>query len=178
MANTDTRDRAKDEVEKSGKNGSGSTERVVSDRRARSKAKRGESFVKVEEASVAAETQKKDRPTPSRRNAPKAGTEKRNIFQRIPVVRPIYNYLNASAAEMRKVTWPTRDETVRLTRMVLAVMIVSSIVLGTIDLFYGWWFRQALDNETLFLMLGVVVSLVGGAFAYVVFAKRDEFSAY
>lgn len=176
MSNADTRDREKDEVKSS--NGTGTTERVVSDRRARSKAKRGESFIKVEEAPNTAETQKKDRPTPSRRHAPKAGTQDRNLFQRIPVVRPIYNYFVAAAAEMRKVTWPTREETVRLTRMVLAVMIVSSIVLGLIDLFYGWWFRQALDNVTLFLGLGVVVAMVGFAFAYVVFARRDEYSAY
>jgi preprotein translocase SecE subunit len=179
VSNTDTRDRTddKDKAEKSNNNSGGAAERVVSDRRARAKAKRGESFVKVDEATVAGETQKKDRPTPSRRNAPK-GAPRRNIFQRIPVVRPIYNYFDASAEEMRKVTWPTREETVRLTRMVLALMIVASIVLGVIDLFYGWWFRQALDNETLFLLLGVGVSIVGAGFAYIVFVQRDEYSAY
>lgn len=179
MAKTDTRERTDEDVKDSGGNGNNEATPVVSDRRARRKAKRGEAFVKAGDAEAApGEPQKKDRPTPSRRNAPKgtATAQKRNLFQRIPVVRPIYNYLASSVVEMRKVTWPNREETTRLTRMVLALTIFASIVLGTIDLFYGWWFRQALDNETLFLGLAAIVSIVAGAFTYIVFLKPDQYS--
>ena len=132
MANPETRERAEESTETNGENGSqDAVEHVVSDRRARRKAKRGEAFVKADDTgSSSAEPQKKDRPTPSRRNAAKAtATQQRNIFQRIPIVRSIYNYLAASVTEMRKVTWPNREETTRLTRMVIAIMIFSSIVL-------------------------------------------------
>jgi preprotein translocase subunit SecE len=42
-------------------------------------------------------------------------------------------FFNETSGELRKVTWPTRDEALRLTAVVLAVMIVTSIFLGAID---------------------------------------------
>jgi len=101
-----------------------------------------------------------------------------NIFQRIPVVRPIYNYIAESLEEMRKVTWPTREETYRLTRWVISFTVVSSIGLGIFDLFYGWWFRQALENETLFLGIGAGVAVALTAFAYYFFIKPDQISNF
>jgi preprotein translocase subunit SecE len=35
--------------------------------------------------------------------------------------------------ELRKVTWPTRQETIRLTLMVVAICIVMALILGGID---------------------------------------------
>lgn len=187
MSKTETQDRAEDEVlDENGEEVAeedASSQPVVSDRRARRKAKRGEAFITVDEANTpnttGATTEKKGRPTASRRTASKQGTtQQRNILQRIPIVRPIYNYLDASLNEMRKVTWPTREETVRLTRMVLVLTILASVILGTIDVFYGWWFRQALDNETLFLGLAVIVGGLGLAFTYFVFVRRDQYNPY
>ena len=177
MSKTTTRDEANDEVLETSE--SGDSAPVVSDRRARRKAKRGEAFVTAGEAGSAT-TEKKGRPTTSRRDAEKGrvATQSRNVFQRIPVVRPIYNYLVASANEMRKVTWPNREETIRLTRLVIALTVVASIILGTIDVFYGWWFRQALDNESLFLGLAAVVTGLGLAFTYFVFIRRDPYTSY
>ena len=37
-------------------------------------------------------------------------------------------------SELRRVTWPTRDETTRLTIMVVAVSVVIGIFLGLIDI--------------------------------------------
>ncbi len=107
-----------------------------------------------------------------------ASAPRPNIFQRIPVVRPIYNYLADSMEEMQKVTWPSREETYRLTRLVIAFTIISSIGLGMFDLFYGWWFRQALENETVFLGLGAVVSTALVLFAYFFFVKVNEISTF
>jgi preprotein translocase subunit SecE len=36
-------------------------------------------------------------------------------------------------AELRKVVWPTRDEAIRLTGIVIAVVVAMSIFLGAID---------------------------------------------
>lgn len=107
-----------------------------------------------------------------------ASAPRPNIFQRIPVVRPIYNYLAESMEEMQKVTWPSREETYRLTRLVIAFTIFSSIGLGLFDVFYGWWFRQALDNETIFLGFGAIVSVALLVFTYYFFVKADEISHF
>jgi preprotein translocase subunit SecE len=42
------------------------------------------------------------------------------------------------ASELKKVTWPTRDETVYLTTVVIVVAVSVGIVLGSIDLFFNW----------------------------------------
>jgi preprotein translocase subunit SecE len=39
--------------------------------------------------------------------------------------------------EMKKVTWPSRRETVRLTLMVIAVCAVVGLILGAIDYGFG-----------------------------------------
>jgi preprotein translocase subunit SecE len=52
--------------------------------------------------------------------------------------------INETMGELRKVTWPTRDETMRLTVIVLAVLIVTSLFLGAIDLMLTEIFRRLL----------------------------------
>ena len=45
---------------------------------------------------------------------------------------PIIRYLRETRGEMRKVTWPTREEAWRLTLIVLAVSAVMAVFLGVI----------------------------------------------
>ena len=47
--------------------------------------------------------------------------------------------------ELRRVTWPSTNETLRLTLMVLAVAAVIGVVLGVADLVFGWAFGFILD---------------------------------
>jgi preprotein translocase subunit SecE len=42
-----------------------------------------------------------------------------------------------TVAELRKVTWPTRQDATQLTLLVLAVVIVASAVLGTLDFLFA-----------------------------------------
>jgi preprotein translocase subunit SecE len=44
------------------------------------------------------------------------------------------HFLSESQFELRKVVWPTRDETIKITGVVIAVVIVLSLLLGLIDL--------------------------------------------
>ena len=44
------------------------------------------------------------------------------------------NFLAESQFEMRKVVWPTRDETLKTTGVILAVVVILSLLLGLIDL--------------------------------------------
>jgi preprotein translocase subunit SecE len=59
----------------------------------------------------------------------------------------IIRYFKDTRAEVGKVTWPTREEGLRLTGVVLAVTTVSAIVLFGIDTFFGYlisWMIQLL----------------------------------
>jgi len=58
----------------------------------------------------------------------------------------IQNFFRETVGELRKVSWPTRPEAVRLTILVLIVMAAMSAYLGLVDRFAG----QLLD-----LVLGI-----------------------
>ena len=45
----------------------------------------------------------------------------------------IIRYLRETRAEIRKVTWPTRDEAINLTTIVLVVTVAMSILLWALD---------------------------------------------
>ena len=48
--------------------------------------------------------------------------------------RRVRNFIADSQFEMRKVVWPTRDETIKTTGIIILVVIVLSLLLGLIDL--------------------------------------------
>ena len=48
----------------------------------------------------------------------------------------IVKYFREARAEMRKVTWPTRQEALHLTGIVLAVTVAMSIVLWVLDILF------------------------------------------
>ncbi|HUH96054.1 MAG TPA: preprotein translocase subunit SecE [Anaerolineales bacterium] len=56
----------------------------------------------------------------------------------------IQRYVNETAGELRKVSWPTRQEAVQLTIIVLVVMIFMGAFLGLVDLIAGHVLNLAL----------------------------------
>lgn len=44
-------------------------------------------------------------------------------------------FINDVVAELKKVTWPTRKETIRLTTIVVAVSLIVGFYIGIIDVF-------------------------------------------
>jgi preprotein translocase subunit SecE len=48
--------------------------------------------------------------------------------------RRVRHFIAESQFEMRKVVWPTRDETIKTTGIIILVVIVLSLLLGLIDL--------------------------------------------
>ena len=50
---------------------------------------------------------------------------------------PVLRYLKETRAEVRKVSWPTRKEALRLTLVVLAVTISMAIILGALDFVFS-----------------------------------------
>jgi len=49
----------------------------------------------------------------------------------------VVRYFKDTRAEIAKVTWPTREEGIRLSGIVLLVTIISSIVLFGVDLLFA-----------------------------------------
>ncbi len=58
--------------------------------------------------------------------------------------RATREYLAESRFELRKVIWPTRQETLRTTIMVIVVVILVSLLLGVIDFFLSGGIRLLL----------------------------------
>jgi preprotein translocase subunit SecE len=52
--------------------------------------------------------------------------------------RGVRSYLRETQFELRKVVWPTREETLRTTLVVIVVVILLSIILGLIDILLKW----------------------------------------
>lgn len=48
--------------------------------------------------------------------------------------RRVRHFVSESHFEMRKVVWPTRDETVKTTLIIVVVVVILSLLLGLIDL--------------------------------------------
>lgn len=68
----------------------------------------------------------KNRPDKGKTSRVKAGQAKKSRFSFVP----------ETIAELRKVAWPTRQEVVRLSAMVLVVCLILGLILGAID--YGF----------------------------------------
>ena len=49
----------------------------------------------------------------------------------------IQKWYRETLGELRKVTWPTRHEALRLTWIVIAVMVVMGLLLGLLDFIFG-----------------------------------------
>jgi preprotein translocase subunit SecE len=60
-----------------------------------------------------------------------AKSEKPNIFQRIK------RWFKETVGELRKVTWPTREEALALTRIVLIVAVIMAAILGVLDFIFA-----------------------------------------
>lgn len=52
--------------------------------------------------------------------------------------RYIWGYFQEAQIEVRKVVWPTRQETVQTTLIVILMVILVAIILWLLDMFLGW----------------------------------------
>ena len=54
--------------------------------------------------------------------------------------------LRDTRSELRKVTWPTREVTINLTLVVIALSVVLGLFLGGVDMVLSQAFRWLVDN--------------------------------
>lgn len=57
----------------------------------------------------------------------------------------LISYFEDSYQEIRKVSWPTKNQAVRLTFLVLGFVFVVSVVIGILDFVFGSGYRALLD---------------------------------
>ncbi len=70
---------------------------------------------------------------------------------------PIVKYFQATRAELRKVTWPTRDETRNLTTIIVIVTIVMAIFLGTLDYVFQLVAAGVIAGEVVSIIIAIVL---------------------
>jgi preprotein translocase subunit SecE len=58
-----------------------------------------------------------------------------NIFQRF--WHNIQRFFQETGSELRKVSWPTRQEAIRLTEIVIVVIFLMAAILGGLDWVYA-----------------------------------------
>ena len=76
------------------------------------------------------------------KNAPErqaaAATARRSATQEKKKRTPARQFLKEVRQELRKVDWPTREETVQTTIVVLIVAIIGGVIFFALDFFLGW----------------------------------------
>ncbi|HEY88129.1 MAG TPA: preprotein translocase subunit SecE [Thermoflexia bacterium] len=70
----------------------------------------------------------------------------------------IIRYFRETRVELRKVRWPSRKEAWRLTKVVGLVTLGMAVLLGVMDLFFGWMLRGVISQNVLFMVLGAIVA--------------------
>ena len=59
--------------------------------------------------------------------------------------RNLWGFMKDARTEVRKVVWPTRQETVQTTLLVLVVVIIVAIFLWLMDMFLLWAVKQLIN---------------------------------
>ena len=60
------------------------------------------------------------------------------LFFRTAQGQRLWLFSQAARAELRKVVWPTRQETVRTTLLVMAMVVLAGLFLWAVDSFLLW----------------------------------------
>ena len=60
------------------------------------------------------------------------------IFFRSPQGARLTLFLKGTKIELRKVVWPTRDETIKTTGMIMIAVVIVAIFLALVDSFFSW----------------------------------------
>ena len=78
----------------------------------------------------------------------------------------VTKYFNETRAELRKVVWPTRDETKNLTTIIVIVTIAMAIFLGLLDYIFQVVAAGVIGGDLLRIGVAVVLFAAGAAAFY------------
>ncbi len=86
----------------------------------------------------------------------------------------LVRYFRETMAELRKVRWPSREETWMLTRVVLVVTLAMAVFLGVLDFVFRQLLSGVLRAQPLYYGLGVIVILgLSGAAYWIAQSGRE-----
>jgi preprotein translocase subunit SecE len=111
----------------------------------------------------------KGRATPSRREEDDED-EDGNVITRTG--SGLVEYWEGVKGELRKVAWPTREETRRLTIIVLITLVASAIILGLISAAFTELFRIGLGSPII-LFAFMIIAVGGGLIFWRVNSRRS-----
>lgn len=111
-------------------------------------------------------TEKKATATPGRRGTDSGGNFITRSFG------SVVEYLEGVRSELEKVTWPTREETTRLTYIVAAATVASALVLGGLSILFTELFNIGVDRPMVFL--GVFIAFLVLLFGYSRYSERQN----
>ena len=78
----------------------------------------------------------------------------------------IIKYFQDTRAELRRVTWPTREETRKLTLIIVAVTLVMAIFLGTLDYIFQGLVAGIIVGSWLQIGVSIILFAAGAAAFY------------
>ena len=78
----------------------------------------------------------------------------------------IVKYFQDTRAELRRVTWPTRDETRNLTSIIVVVTLLMAFFLGTLDYIFQVVVAGIIVGDLIRIGLAIVLFLAGAAAFY------------
>jgi len=59
----------------------------------------------------------------------------------------LFKFIQEAREELKKVTWPTREQTIRLTIVVIIVSLIVSLYLGLLDIVLGEGLKLILSTR-------------------------------
>ncbi|QQS20780.1 MAG: preprotein translocase subunit SecE [Candidatus Moraniibacteriota bacterium] len=62
-------------------------------------------------------------------------------------MKSLFSFLLLAKGEALKITWPSREQVVRYTLIVLSVSAAVAVLLGTLDSFFGMLFKKIILGE-------------------------------
>ena len=58
--------------------------------------------------------------------------------QKVKKVNKLAKFFKESKSELKKVTWPSKNQLVHNTLIILAFIVITAIILSVCDLVFGW----------------------------------------
>lgn len=97
-----------------------------------------------------------------------AKSKSTNTVSTTPAKEPhfIIKYFYDTRAELRRVSWPTQEETKNLTLIIVAVTVSMSVFLAILDYIFQSVTAQIISSSWLGVGLGVVLLAAGAAAFY------------
>lgn len=102
----------------------------------------------------------KGRATPGRRTVEEQ-EEKQSGNAITRTVTNLREYFDGVRTELQKVTWPTNEDTRRLSIIVLLTLLGSALILGAISFVFTELFRMGLSNPIILIVFMAAAIVVG-----------------